>query len=262
MAAQAGGIRRFDRRRAQELISRISTHFVLHVLLVDDEASARADLRAKLAAHRDVIIVGEAPTISAARALLARADYDLVFLDIQLIGGESFELLPLVRAGASLVFATAHDRYAARAFETQAVDYLLKPIDSTRLAEALRRAKAVHTGILSRLPVAVPDQAAPSGPPSASLAPTPVHGLPAFPASSSEVGLTDNERVFLRQCLEAWEDALPVTNVLRAQRGQTARLPRAVRYEREVDATRLFLADAPVSRARRWWRALRTRLSK
>ncbi len=117
---------------------------MLHILLIDDEASARADLRGKLAAHPGVTVVGEAATIRAARALLASADYDLVFLDVQLVGDESFPLVPEVRAGASIIFATAHDRYAVRAFESNALDYLLKPIDPARLAEALHRAAVAH----------------------------------------------------------------------------------------------------------------------
>lgn len=215
---------------------------MLHVLLIDDEASARADLRAKLSAHPDVVVVGEAATVHAARALLTSADYDVVFLDVQLIGGESFQLLPEVRPGARIVFATAHDSYALRAFECGAADYLLKPIDPARLAAALRR------GALAR-----------TAPPCA-----PASSAQVDPASDareelSEVALTPHERVFLRQCIEAWENSLPATHPLRAPHSGAARLPREVRYVREAEPTRLFLAGAHASRARRWWRAIRSR---
>ncbi|NUQ01893.1 MAG: response regulator [Armatimonadetes bacterium] len=113
---------------------------MIHALLIDDEATARADLRTALAAHPDVAIVGEAATLRSARTLLARPDYDLVLLDVQLIGGNAFELVPDVRPGARIVFITAHDDYAIRAFEINALDYLLKPVMPARLAEALRRA--------------------------------------------------------------------------------------------------------------------------
>ena len=159
---------------------------MLHALLIDDEASARADLRAKLSVHCDVAIVGEAATVAAARALLARNDYELVFLDVQLIGGDSFQLLPLVRPGTSIVFATAHESYALRAFESRAVDYLLKPIDKERLAESLRRVAGAH---VSDAPLVVPAEA----------------------ENSSEVALTADERVFLRQMVETWEDSLRPT---------------------------------------------------
>ena len=88
-----------------------------------------------------------------------------------------------------------------------------------------------------------------------------VADLPAIPENSAEIPLTQPERVFLRQCLEAWEDALPPTHVLRTRPAPGARFPRAVHYERDAEPTRLFLAGAPVSRVRRWWRALHTRLT-
>ncbi len=113
---------------------------MLRALLIEDETTARADLRAKLAAHPEVTILAEAATMRGARTLLARTDYDLVLLDIQLIGGNSFDLVPDVRPGARIIFVTAYDTYAMRAFEINALDYLLKPVVPARLAEALRRA--------------------------------------------------------------------------------------------------------------------------
>ena len=115
---------------------------MLHALIIEDEATARADLRAKLAAHPAVTILAEAATLRSARALLARTDYDLVFLDVQLIGGNSFDLVPDVRPEARIIFATAYDAFALRAFEVNALDYLLKPVVPARLAAALRRLAA------------------------------------------------------------------------------------------------------------------------
>lgn len=237
-----------------------TTHFVLHALLIDDEAAARADLRAKLGVHAGVTVVGEAATLSAARALLARADYDLVFLDVQLLGGESFLLVPDVRPGTSLVFATAHDRYAARAFESNAVDYLLKPIDPARLAEAVRRAALAQAVNESRNNPAIPPVRVHLPASRMPIGPLATGGLIAASEHFDEVALTGDERVFLRQCIEAWEDSLPAAHVLRAPRALSARRPREICYERGTEPTRLFLATAPVSRARRWWRAVLARL--
>lgn len=229
----------------------------MHALLIDDEVSARADLREQLAAHPGVTIVGEAATIGSARALLASVDYDLVFLDVQLIGGEGFQLVSLVRPGAHIIFATAHERYAARAFACNAVDYLLKPIDPGRLAEAVRRATEAHDRNESPLRPAVPHL-----PASHAASPTPfdpptVNRVPPVPESFSEVVLVDHERVFLRQCLEAWEDSLPPAHALRVEHA----LKRTVRYVRDSEPTRLFLAGAPNSGWHRCWRALRARLA-
>ena len=232
---------------------------MLHALLIDDEAAARADLREKLAAHRDVSIVGEAATLDAARALLASADYDLVFFDVQLIGGDSFQLVSLVRPGASIVFATAHDRYAVRAFQSNAVDYLLKPIDPARLAEALRRVAAARGASIVGTRRVAPDRPARSATSCAPLAPLVVNHPPDISPHFSEVALTGDERVFLRQCLEAWEDSLSPAHWLRGQPVQTARFPRLVRYKRDTEPTRFFVDGGTVSRLRRWCRAIAAR---
>ena len=108
-------------------------------LLIDDEISARTDLRLLLETHPAVTVVVEAALLGDARALLAGTDYDLVFLDIQLIGGTGFDLVPAVRPGARIIFVTAHDQFALRAFEVNALDYLLKPVDPGRLASAIGR---------------------------------------------------------------------------------------------------------------------------
>jgi len=205
---------------------------VLHALLIDDEASARADLRTKLAAHGDITVVGEAATLRDSRILLANTDYDLVFFDVQLIGGDSFQLVPLVRPGASIVFATAHDRYALRAFDSRAADYLLKPIAPARLAEAILRARIVRaTG-------GQPGRAAPG------------------PNGEVEVDLSADERIFLRKMAESWEDALRPTHVLRVQSDAT----RIIRYKKCTEPTRVFLSGAADNSVRRCWRAVRALL--
>ena len=118
-------------------------------LLIDDEPYARADLRERLGAHPEVTIVGEAATVRTARSLLTSADYDLVFLDVHLVGGESFQLLPDVRRGASVIFATAAAVHAGRAVTADVVACLLKPVEPHRLAEALRRVGAVQAAAAS-----------------------------------------------------------------------------------------------------------------
>jgi two-component system LytT family response regulator len=113
----------------------------MRVLLVDDEAPARAVLREMLAAHPEVEVAGEATNGFEAVRLAAELAPDLVLLDIQMPKLDGFEVLELLGAKApAVVFCTAHDEHALRAFEVHAVDYLLKPIDPERLATALARA--------------------------------------------------------------------------------------------------------------------------
>src|SRR5690606_7232024 len=101
----------------------------------------RLDLRQLLAAHADVEIVGEAARFADAQALLASVACDLVFLDIALIGGSGLDLVPHVQPGAHIVFATGLEAHALRAFEVNALDYLLKPVKVSRLAQTLERVR-------------------------------------------------------------------------------------------------------------------------
>lgn len=118
----------------------------MRVIIVDDEALARANLRYALADHPDWQVAGEFDAASAARAFLAQHDVDLVFLDIHMPGEHG---LVLARALSRLpqppliVFVTAYDQHAIEAFEVHALDYLLKPLDDARLAAALARAGAM-----------------------------------------------------------------------------------------------------------------------
>ena len=114
----------------------------LDVIVVDDEPLARDLIRALLAKHADVRVVGEAAGVDAS-ALVARTRPDIMFLDIQMPEVDGFRLLELVGPDAvpAVVFVTAYDRYALKAFEVHALDYLLKPVDERRFAVALEHAK-------------------------------------------------------------------------------------------------------------------------
>jgi two-component system LytT family response regulator len=113
----------------------------LRVVVVDDERLARRALRTLLATDRDVEVVGEASRVDEAEALVRRERPDVVFLDIQLRGETGFDLLARGAGPFRTIFVTAFDAYAVRAFEVHALDYLLKPVNPARLAEALARAR-------------------------------------------------------------------------------------------------------------------------
>lgn len=247
-----------------------------HALLIDDETMARADLRAKLGAHPDVAILAEAATFKNARALLARTDYDLVFLDIQLIGGNSFDLVPEVRPGARIIFVTAFDAYAVRAFEINALDYLLKPVVPARLAAALRRFSTTpsesETGVKAGAgaePPADPvlrmdDTVYLRSGQRARFAAVAEISVISAQDNYTDVQLADGSRVFLRKSLKAWEDTLPPTHFMRVHRTQIVNLARVTRYERDGEEhTRLFVAGLPepVTASRDRWSDLRGRLS-
>jgi len=118
---------------------------VLRIALVDDEHLARQGMRQLLAAHPEVTVVGEASRVSAAAELVRAEKPDAVFLDIQMPGADGFDLLSQVDYDLKVVFVTAYSQHAARAFEVQAIDYLLKPVRPERLADAVQRLSAVCT---------------------------------------------------------------------------------------------------------------------
>jgi two-component system LytT family response regulator len=111
----------------------------VNVLIVDDEPLPRKDLRRLLGQLPGVIVVGEAATADEAAAAIAREPPDVVLLDIEMPGGTGFDLLERVSAIPPVIFTTAYDQHAVRAFEVDAVDYLMKPIELDRLAAALAR---------------------------------------------------------------------------------------------------------------------------
>ena len=143
----------------------------LKVLIVDDEALARARTRRMLEEVGGVRIAGEAASAAEARSVIARERPDLLLLDIQMPGEDGFALLEGLDPRPAVVFVTAYDHYAVRAFEENAADYLLKPFRRERLEAALERARQdlARPGELSRRLEAVlgaldRDRTRPAGP--------------------------------------------------------------------------------------------------
>jgi two-component system, LytTR family, response regulator len=113
----------------------------LRVIIVDDEALARSVLREYLAAHPDVTVVADCSNGFEAVKAVSELAPDLMFLDVQMPKLDGFEVLELLGRDVRVIFTTAYDKYALRAFDVHAVDYLLKPFSEERFAEALSRAR-------------------------------------------------------------------------------------------------------------------------
>ena|ERR1051326_2795595 len=128
----------------------------IQALIVDDESLARERLRKLLQDHSEIEICGECADGRQAVEAIKQASPDLVFLDVQMPELDGFGVLQAIQGGRmpAIVFVTAHDKFALRAFEVHAVDYLLKPFDRERFQTALRRAieqiKQHQTGDLSQ----------------------------------------------------------------------------------------------------------------
>jgi two-component system LytT family response regulator len=113
----------------------------LRVIIVDDEALARQVLREHLTARGDVEIIAECANGFEAVKAISELQPDLILLDVQMPKLDGFEVLELVGRSVPVVFCTAYDEFAVRAFEVHAVDYLLKPFSEERVGQAIERAK-------------------------------------------------------------------------------------------------------------------------
>lgn len=113
----------------------------MKVLIVDDTRLARQEIKTLLRPQGDITEIREADGMDSALAAIAEAMPDLLLLDIQMPGGTGFDLLERLDQAPPVIFTTAYDQYAVRAFDTNALDYLVKPIEPERLAAALDRVR-------------------------------------------------------------------------------------------------------------------------
>jgi len=111
----------------------------MRVAIIDDERLARNELRRLLDAHPEVDVVAEAACVADGLHAIRHMAPDLVFLDIQMPDGSGFDLLAALEQAPAVIFTTAHDQFALKAFDANALDYLLKPIEAPRLAQALQK---------------------------------------------------------------------------------------------------------------------------
>ena len=115
----------------------------LRAIIVDDETLGRRGVRQQLERHPEILVLGECSTGAHAARAIATHDPDIVFLDVQMPGGGGFDVLEQIGAAArpAVIFVTAFSEHAVKAFEVNAVDYVLKPVDDKRFDQALERAR-------------------------------------------------------------------------------------------------------------------------
>lgn len=228
-------------------------------IIIDDEPLIRMDLKHMLTDHPDMDIIGEAGTLPHAERLLMETRPDAVFLDIQLIGGTGFDLLPFISPGAGIIIVTAYDEFAVRGFEVNALDYLLKPIKPQRLAEALNRlrnhCRGDRTASLSaaggnqdyRLLVKTEgDQCVVSA--------KAVDAIVSMGGNYTRVYLHNGESHAMRRTLSQWESLLPEGLFFRVHRSTILNLDRIRRISRPRNGPcHIYLAgeDNPFEVSRR-----------
>lgn len=238
------------------------TELPLRVIVVDDEELARALLRELLAAHEDVEIVAECGNGFEAVKAVTEKKPDLLLLDVQMPKLDGFDVLELIGADVPVIFTTAFDQYAIKAFQVHAVDYLLKPFGAERLAEALVRARS---RILSRetLPAkALVSEARTARSPlerilirdKADVHVIPVAKIDYFEAQDDYVSLKVGDRSLLKeQTLSELEQQLDPGRFVRIHRRYLLNVARLVRIEQSVTDSRVAIlhdgTELPISRS-------------
>src|SRR3954466_5303556 len=165
----------------------------MKALIIDDERLARNELRRLLAVHPDIEIVGEAVDVQDALKKIADLKPALIFLDVQMPGADGFSLLEQLELPLpAVIFTTAYDEFAVKAFEFSALDYLLKPVDPNRLVAALEKLRPAGSAV-------------PLGAGARRLAASPV------PLGAGASRLTLEDKVFVREGDRCW--FVPVKNL-------------------------------------------------
>jgi two-component system, LytTR family, response regulator len=235
----------------------------IRAILVDDEDLARQILREYLTQEEDVEIIAECNNGFDAVKAIAEWKPDLVFLDVQMPKLDGFEVLELVDSNLAVVFVTAYDQYAMKAFDAAAVDYLLKPFDANRLRTALGKARrrlgermpGLHPAELkqaARPPGQWPERIVVKD--GARVHIIPVAQLEYAEAQDDYVALRSGGKSYLKQqTISSLEESLDPLKFVRVHRSFLINLERVSKIEPYTKDSRLAIlasgAQVPVSRA-------------
>ena len=236
----------------------------LSALIVDDERLARQELRTLLALHPEVEVRGEAASVDEAARQLAREQPDVIFLDIQMPGESGFDLFARAPVAARVVFVTAHDDHALRAFEVNALDYLLKPVAPARLAATIARlqedagadrpARRLEFGDFVFLPVDGRSRF---------LRVNQIVSIAAA-GDATVVSTADGLRGRVPRSLKSWEERLPPKQFVRIHREALVNLQFVERIEEwshEAYQVHLRGQPSPLTLSRRYATRLKSRFS-
>jgi two-component system LytT family response regulator len=197
----------------------------MRVLIVDDERLARVRIRGLLSEHDTVESIDEAPSVASAIEAVQRRPLDVVFLDIEMPGGSGFDVLDHLPGSIAVVFVTAFDEYAVRAFEVNAIDYLVKPVDRRRLAITLDRL-AGRTPAPQPMPRRLTPEDRLFLPRDRGGRFVALRSVVAIAAAGSytEVRTADGRTDLLHRTMDEWEEILPVALFRRVHRSAIVNL--------------------------------------
>lgn len=233
-------------------------------IIVDDERLARKEMRRLLADFGEIAVIGEAENLSEAVNLIEKEKPNIVFLDIQLSGENGFDLLEEVEQNFKLIFVTAFDAYAIRAFEVNALDYLLKPVNPERLAKAIERLAEKPEEKSDLRPLEFDDRIfLELETRSIFLKVRDISHINAA-GDYSEVFTTDGRKFLLEKPLREWETRLPGKHFLRIHRQTIINLEEVEEIEAWFNRTfqvRLKKFPQPLAVSRRYAVKLKSRFA-
>ncbi|HVG73533.1 MAG TPA: response regulator [Vicinamibacterales bacterium] len=235
---------------------------MLRVIVVDDEALARGLLRELLGAHADIEVIAECGNGFEAVKAVTEKKPDLLLLDIQMPKLDGFDVLELIGTEVPVIFVTAYDQYAIKAFQVHAVDYLLKPFGAERLAEALTRARA-RIGARETLPAkALVSEARATRTPlerilirdKADVHVIPVAKIDYFESQDDYVSLKVGDKTLLKeQTLSELEQLLDPGRFVRIHRRYLLNVARLAKIEQSMTDSRVAVlqdgTEIPISRS-------------
>lgn len=220
----------------------------LRAIVVDDEELARLLLREYLRTEPDIEIVAECANGFEAVKAAAEHKPDLLFLDIQMPKLDGFEVLELIDRAIHVVFVTAFDQYAMKAFDRAAVDYLLKPFTLDRFHEALTRVRRLAGSRAAAVPAELRNQARAPGQyaqrivvkDGARVHIIPVEKLDYAEAQNDYIAVRSERRTYLKQqTIASLEAALDPSRFLRVHRGYIVNIERIVKIEPDTKDSRI-----------------------
>lgn len=228
----------------------------LKTIIVDDEWLVRSELKIMLSAYPEIAVVGEAANVAQAAPLISAHAPDVIFLDIQMPGATGFDLLEQIEVSARIIFITAYDKYALRAFEVNALDYLLKPISKERLALAIKKLVANEPAPAPRSKKAGYDD----------VVYVLVNGALKFIKLSmlkclvaegnySHLFYADKPRALVAKTLQEWEDLLPEKQFVRIHRSTIVNFSFVEKVKKRKNYTQEVYVqgiDKPFSMSRRY----------
>lgn len=235
----------------------------IKAIVIDDERLARREL-SQMLKQCGVEVIGEADSVETAIVLLGNCNPDVVFLDIQMPGGSGFDLLHRTDKKFKTVFVTAFDQFAVRAFEVNALDYLLKPVNPVRLSEAIRRIEKEEPP-MKGLPKWDYDDRLLMHKDGCSFF-VKIQSIVVIQSADDYTSVHTADGVFslCARSLKEWEDRLPSKHFLRIHRGAIVNLDAVERMEKWFNySTRLYVRHypEPVIVSRRYASRLKKKLS-